>query len=300
MLTVKVFMMIAVLVTSATTASEDSNEVRRMLPATCSPDTPSPSFNKFFLDQQMPTGLFDVKSKTLRYICQTIPETPGVYYYSTLFDENTGIAVLSAYIVDPIQAKDISRQGSDALYYKSGLDKGHLNPVHINSFNKEYVKSTFTYTNAVPQYLGWNRGQWKVYEGYIADYVQSVCAKMFSGTMYLLTGTSHFHLEVGVDSPTQEGIGSIEPFPGPLNPNKIVRPNSMWTAGCCVWTEKGEDKAESIAVMGNNDSDKGKLGTTSMTLAELERILVDKKSADLFPGSLKKCREKSYLLKKVM
>lgn len=286
-----------------------------MLPATCPPDTPSASFNKSFLDQQMPTGLFDVKSKTLRYICQTIPETPGVYYYSTLFDEDTGIAVLSAYIVDPIQAKgiglikdrahswrvnkDISRQGSDALYYQSGLDKGHLNPVKINSFVKEYVKSTFTYTNAVPQYPGWNRGQWKKYEGYIANYVQSVCAGKYGGTMYLLTGTSHFHLTVGVGSPTQDATGSIEPFPGPSNPNKIVRPNSMWTAGCCVWKEMGKAKAESIAVMGNNDSDKGKLGTTSMTLAELEGILVDKMSspADLFPGSLQECRQNSFLLK---
>lgn len=90
----------------------------------------------------------------------------------------------------------------------------------------------------------------------------------------------------------------IEPFPDPLNPNKIVRPNSMWTAGCCVWKEMGKAKAQSIAVMGNNDSDKGKLGTTSMTLAELEGILVDKMSppADLFPGSLKECRQNSFLL----
>lgn len=78
-----------------------------MLTATCSPDVPSPSFSNFFLNQRMPTGLFDENSKTLRYICQTIPEKPSVYYYSTLFDENTGIAVLSAYIVNPIQAKDI-------------------------------------------------------------------------------------------------------------------------------------------------------------------------------------------------
>ena len=78
-----------------------------MLTATCSPDAPSPSFKNFFLGEQMPTDLFDGTSKTLRYICQTIPEKPGVYFYSTLFDENTGIAVLSAYIVNPIQAKGI-------------------------------------------------------------------------------------------------------------------------------------------------------------------------------------------------
>lgn len=74
----------------------------------------------------------------------------------------------------------------------------------------------------------------------------------------------------------------------------------MWTAGCCVWEEMGKAgkaKAESIAVMGNNDSDKGKLGTTSMKLAELEGILVDKMSppADLFPGSLQECRQNSFL-----
>ena len=71
----------------------------------------------------------------------------------------------------------------------------------------------------------------------------------------------------------------------------------MWTAGCCVWEEKEKAKAESIAVMGNNDSDKGKLGTTSMTLAKLEGILVDKMSppADLFPGYLQECRQNSFL-----
>ena len=95
------------------------------------------------------------------------------------------------------------------MYYKSGLDKGHLNPVKINSFAKEYVKSTFTYTNAVPQYPGVNRGQWREYEGYIANYVQSVCAGKYGGTMYLLTGTSDFHLDVGVGSPTQVATGLV-------------------------------------------------------------------------------------------
>jgi len=90
----------------------------------------------------------------------------------------------------------------------------------------------------------------------------------------------------------------MEYFPDDMNPNRIVRPNSLWTAGCCVWMDKtGKREAESIAVMGNNDSDKGKVGTTSMKLVDLERLLVAKgsKPADLFP-SVPECRLNNLLL----
>ena len=77
-----------------------------------------------------------------------------------------------------------------------------------------------------------------------------------------------------------------------------MRPNSMWTAGCCVWNdESGTERAQSVAVMGNNEFDKNKIGMRSMKLAELEKMLVDKKSQPvaLFP-SVEKCRINSFLL----
>lgn len=77
-----------------------------------------------------------------------------------------------------------------------------------------------------------------------------------------------------------------------------MRPNSMWTAGCCVWDDESEtQRAQSIAVMGNNDFDSERIGMRSMNLAELEKLLVDKDSEPvlLFP-SVKECRSNSFLL----
>ena len=90
----------------------------------------------------------------------------------------------------------------------------------------------------------------------------------------------------------------IHYFPNDDEEDRIVRPNSMWTAGCCVWNdESGIQRAQSIAVMGNNDFDRKRIGMRSMDLAELEKLLVDKNSEPvlLFP-SVKECRSNSYLL----
>lgn len=101
----------------------------------------------------------------------------------------------------------LSNQGNDALCYKNAdkADKGHLNHVQINSFDQNHVTATFTYSNAVPQYLGFNRGQWKKFEGLIVNYVRNQCAKKpTGGKMYLMTGTSHFRLQIGAATPTQD------------------------------------------------------------------------------------------------
>ena len=87
-----------------------------------------------------------------------------------------------------------------------GFDKGHLNPAHINSFDKQHVLATFTYSNAVPQYGHFNRGPWGRYEDKIVDYVTKQCAGKYgpSAVMYLMTGASKFRLEVGADKPTHD------------------------------------------------------------------------------------------------
>lgn len=87
-----------------------------------------------------------------------------------------------------------------------GFDKGHLNPAHINSFDKQHVLATFTYSNAVPQYSHFNRGPWSSYEDKIVSYVTAQCAgqRGSSAVMYLLTGTSNFRLQLGADEPVQD------------------------------------------------------------------------------------------------
>lgn len=89
---------------------------------------------------------------------------------------------------------------------RKGFDKGHLDPAHINSFDKDHVLATFTYSNAVPQYGFFNRGPWKRFEDKIVDYVTTQCAAQHrpSAVMYLLTGTSKFRLQVGSNKPAQD------------------------------------------------------------------------------------------------
>lgn len=87
-----------------------------------------------------------------------------------------------------------------------GIDKGHLDAAHINSYNKDHVIATFTYSNAVPQFGHFNRGAWKRFEDKIVDYVTKQCAAQHgpSAVMYLLTGTSKFRLQAGSHKPTQD------------------------------------------------------------------------------------------------
>ncbi|XP_068691955.1 uncharacterized protein [Montipora foliosa] len=66
---------------------------------------------------------------------------------------------------------------------------------------------------------------------------------------------------------------------------KLVTPRAVWTAGCCEWN----GKAESFAVMSNNQKDKSLLYQTEMSVADLEVLLTAKGSlgVKLFPGAAK-------------
>ena len=44
------------------------------------------------------------------------------------------------------------------------LTRGHMNPSGINSFDINFMKATFTLTNAVPQFNASNNGPWQVFE----------------------------------------------------------------------------------------------------------------------------------------
>lgn len=61
---------------------------------------------------------------------------------------------------------------------------------------------------------------------------------------------------------------------------RIVIPNSMWTAGCCV-SVIGQKVRGSFAVIGNNHPDKQEIVMTEVTVKSLT-ILLD--VINLFPG----------------
>ena len=58
-------------------------------------------------------------------------------------------------------------------------------PGHTFSSTINRFISTYTYTNAVPQFPYFNRGRWSRIEGSIRGY-----ALRCTGTLYLLTGTA--------------------------------------------------------------------------------------------------------------
>lgn len=164
------------------------------------------------------------------------------------------------------------------MYSNSGtlpcIHKGHLVPAETYSFSKVHLSSTFTYTNAVPQYATFNTGQWSAFERRIRNYAK-LCSQQ-NGDLYLLTGVSDSEIEI------QGKFVKAFPYTAmkrmPEAPN-IVIPTSMWTAGCCV---RGEEALGSFAVIGNNDPDRRKINMSQMWVTTLaNRIGVQQ----LFPGN---------------
>ena len=85
------------------------------------------------------------------------------------------------------------------------LTRGHMNPSGINSFNTNFMKATFTLTNAVPQFEASNNGPWRVFKDMIKDYAKNTCgSKTRQGTLYLLTGRS----ENGLKSVTKPHVST--------------------------------------------------------------------------------------------
>ena len=196
---------------------------------------------------------------------------------------------------------------------KQPLDRGHMNPSGINSFNSNFMEATFTLTNAVPQFKTSNQGPWKTFEERIYSYAKHTCgAGSRSGTLYLLTGTSNFGLK---PDPNNGKLVQDTTITLPYSKTKfhprgkgevtLVTPRAVWTAGCCVWKEPGKifgkwwprKKAESFAVMSNNQKDRRLLHQKKMRVTDLEALLTKPGSpgVNLFPGD-GNCRKNDVTL----
>ena len=55
------------------------------------------------------------------------------------------------------------------------IARGHMNPRAINSFDTSFMKATFTFTNAVPQFTKSNSGPWQHFEKKIRNYAKTTC-----------------------------------------------------------------------------------------------------------------------------
>ena len=180
------------------------------------------------------------------------------------------------------------------------LSKGHMNSLGINTFDKSFMKATFTLSNAVPQFETSNNGPWQTFETRIRNYAQNTCGPR-GGTLYLLTGKSKYGLKIAAGGqPVQDTTIPLpylrQNFPSGV---RLVTPRAIWTAGCCVWEEPGKvfgrlwktKRAESFAVMSNNQRKKDLLHQTEMSVSDLERLLAAPllEEVNLFPGD-ENCR----------
>lgn len=290
--------------------------------------TPPPPF---FAGDKRPEGLPDISRGT--EIEQKLPSDPPNTppYFVSVFDATRNIPFYSAYKVTPSQAvgigthnrpnvnwrnpKDAKGRGIpvDAAYREAintdgqPLSRGHMNPSGINSFDIDFMKATFTLTNAAPQFETSNSGPWQTFEGRISKYARSTCGVgSRSGTLYLLTGTSNFGLRPGGGKPVQDTTIPL-PYTRIAFPRGVtlVTPRAVWTAGCCVWKEPGKifgswwprKKAESFAVMSNNQQDRRLLHQTEMRVTDLEALLTKPGSpgVNLFPGD-GNCRKNNVIL----
>ena len=195
---------------------------------------------------------------------------------------------------------DAYKQANVEAQNKYGnLTRGHMNPSGINSFDINFMKATFTLSNAVPQFEASNSGPWSDFENKIKDYAHKTCgSKTRQGTLYLLTGRSENGLK-GVPKPRVTDAFK-------LGPTKVMlkTPRAVWTAGCCVWKEPGKifgklwqtEKAESFAVMSNNHYDRNQLHQTEMSVNDLETHLkAPASNVDLFPGNTNCARNNKIL-----
>ncbi|KAJ7370291.1 DNA/RNA non-specific endonuclease [Desmophyllum pertusum] len=177
-------------------------------------------YTQFFVGGQPPQGLRDgITLQRMRYICQQGNQQGNQQtFFGTMFDELLGIPLFSAYTLSgPVdvnfqqrnahhwmQTPGIQTQGSDAIYPSIPYDKGHLVPSHTYSSTQQRHRSTYTFTNAVPQRPTFNRGQWSQFEGRIRDYAEHTCIPPpVSGVLYLLTGSSFAHIVQQGNNPPQ-------------------------------------------------------------------------------------------------
>jgi len=165
-------------------------------------------------------------------------------------------------------------------------------PAQTYSSSQKRYDSTYTYTNAVPQKPGFNGGMWSQFERKIREYAEGECTKPVQdghqveppGTLYLLTGTSYVRIKQQPNNQVvaeQDFVRQI----GNDNTGRILVPNSLWTACCCV--RQNGLLTRSFAVMGNNVVQNYQL-TRKITVRQLQRVLAEDVDAlnnvRLFPG----------------
>ena len=157
------------------------------------------------------------------------------------------------------------------MYPSLPYHRGHLVQKKTYSSTPNSVRSTYTYTNAVPQRPAFNSGQWAQFEKRIRRYAKT-CTYVLQGKLYLLTGTSFAQFGPGDLNPAGINPPAIDKLEGYLN-DFISIPNSMWTAGCCV--AQDDKNTRNFAVIGNNVQGTAKMYIQQIIVKVLEDFLLN-------------------------
>ena len=151
-------------------------------------------------------------------------------------------------------------------------------PAHTLSSDKWAFRSTFRYTNAVPQRPSFNAGEWSKFERRIRKYAK-VCTNDDKAVLYLLSGTAFVSVDDLVEIGENEKVKGVrkenylETRPGENIGDKIYVPTSLWTAGCCIDSSFPNYAKESFAVIGNNVNERNEMHTQQISVKILQKIL---------------------------
>ena len=84
------------------------------------------------------------------------------------------------FVADPLLPAELAV--TDAVYRKSGFDRGHLLPAADMAHSELTMKETFYFSNITPQVPTFNRGIWKVLEEQVREWAKK------DGKIYVVTG----------------------------------------------------------------------------------------------------------------
>lgn len=252
--------------------------------------------SEFFFNKQPPTirGILEnsVSKDQNQYkiICQ---QNQNKYRFATFYDIKNKIPLFSAYKytghtgtrpqnvkwkTEP-QLEDqnagmnvaLSNQAFKGDYTTNkDVNRGHLFPC-CHAADEDTAKSTFTLTNAVPQYKSFNGGSWSDMEQKVRSVMDSHCRDKNNEKnilAYVLTGA----------------VPNTKRPPQLLN-NRVNIPSDMWTVFCCYNRESNKWKSQAHWAE-NKDESKGSKPIPPKTLVALQTFLKSKynKESLLFNG----------------